>query len=630
MKKIFPLVILLLNFSMLKSQSTVTEPVGMWVNSNGAVGIGTPTPGGRLQINHVSGTGNPSLFILDSLLGTGNVFTIGREGVPDNIRFLAKPASNRTNAFMGFAIKDDSIFWLKGNGRLGLGTTNPGARLQINGTSSDANPTLMMLDSLAGNGNLIQFRRQGVSNFFSITTDMTDQNQNAGMNFGFYADATGAWPLLSIKGDGKLGVGTKTPVGRVQINHRSNGATPSLMLLDSSNIFASTVKFANIGVNGFSEVSGLGSELMLGRNGTGTMWLKANGAVGVGTSSPQARLQINHRSNGLMPSIMMLDSSNAFASSIRFVNMGVNGFSEVSGLGSEMVLSRNGQGTMWLKPNGAVGIGTPNPTGRMQINHSSGNGSPAIFVLDSLNGNGNILSVAKEGVANNLRIVAVPAPNSANSYIGFISQLDSVMWIRGNGRIGINNPNPANTLDIVGDVNVVGSLKMGNTGGLAGQVLASNGNNPSVWKYLDSSFGFNVYNSGYTLISSGQEVTLIAGSERFDDGDKYNPTVSTYFTSVQWPYEFTARVALNFDIPNDVSFNCRLVLELLSADGITVLRRAEQNQFVPSSYPSGTFTFSVNTRQKMLANQRVRVRFYHDRGFPVSARLEEFSGMASR
>jgi hypothetical protein len=66
------------------------------------------------------------------------------------------------------------------------------------------------------------------------------------------------------------------------------------------------------------------------------------------------------------------------------------------------------------------------------------------------------------------------------------------MTVLGNGNVGVNNNNPAHKLDINGNMNLNGVLRINNNSGVAGQVLVSNGNaNPS-WQNLNSSFNNQV------------------------------------------------------------------------------------------------------------------------------------------
>jgi hypothetical protein len=52
---------------------------------------------------------------------------------------------------------------------------------------------------------------------------------------------------------------------------------------------------------------------------------------------------------------------------------------------------------------------------------------------------------------------------------------------KGNGRMGVNNLEPVHTLDVNGDINTTGALRVNGTEGSDGQVLLSNGNGTMSW-----------------------------------------------------------------------------------------------------------------------------------------------------
>jgi hypothetical protein len=128
-----------------------------------------------------------------------------------------------------------------------------------------------------------------------------------------------------------------------------------------------------------------------------------------------------------------------------------------------------------------VGIGTTAPQGRLQINHRSSS-AMGLMLIDSTNLSSG--SVEFRNVNNTRRILiqGYTASNFNNGqYLDIKSDSVFIATFQGNGRLGINNPGPNYPLDVTGDINTTGSLRVNGAGGTGGQVLKSNGNGTMAW-----------------------------------------------------------------------------------------------------------------------------------------------------
>jgi hypothetical protein len=128
-----------------------------------------------------------------------------------------------------------------------------------------------------------------------------------------------------------------------------------------------------------------------------------------------------------------------------------------------------------------VGIGTSTPQGRLQINHRSST-AMGLMLIDSTNlGAG---SVEFRNVNNTRRILmqGFAASNFNNGqYLDIKSDSVFIASFQGNGRLGVNNTAPAYPLDVTGDINTTGALRVNGAAGSGGQVLKSNGNGTMGW-----------------------------------------------------------------------------------------------------------------------------------------------------
>jgi len=159
--------------------------------------------------------------------------------------------------------------------------------------------------------------------------------------------------------------------------------------------------------------------------------------IGIGTTTPTGKLQLNHRSNGLSPSLMIFDSSTSSAGRIKFMNAGGNRFWQVSTI----------------------------------VNNTIPSGHYMDIVTDSLwimtmRGNGNV------GIGNSL-----PAYKLDVSGDGYFQGI-----LRVNDRLGLGVTNPTEKLDINGNINLNGVIKVNGSAGTVGQVFTSNGTGDPQWK----------------------------------------------------------------------------------------------------------------------------------------------------
>lgn len=217
---------------------------------------------------------------------------------------------------------------------------------------------------------------------------------------------------------------------------------------------------------------------------------RSTGFVGIGTSDPYNKLHIH--------------SSLSDSTFIRFTNSvtgnGANGFlagnkgNNATLLNLEngnMFIGTNNDSMVTITSNRKVGIGTKSPAAKLQVTGSgiSSTASPAILITDSLPSSGGLLKFKQ-------------AANSTGIYMGLYSGggfnkdqfLDvgsdslAVATFAGNGRLGVRNLLPAYTLDVGGDINTNGLLRINGNSGTTGQVLTSNGTADPSWQNLPESF----------------------------------------------------------------------------------------------------------------------------------------------
>jgi hypothetical protein len=172
-------------FGMYLTNASATDIVGIpqsgniFFNTGGNIGIGTTEPGASLQIGIPSTTGGAvgafspvlqtfSSTVLNSTAGTdlplatigfatGNNVGLGIHG------FRTSTGSTWTTAAIGLGMDVDNVtraganIWLNASGNVGIGTSSPGATLEVSGTTKMDGPVTfpdLSIQSTAWNGTL--------------------------------------------------------------------------------------------------------------------------------------------------------------------------------------------------------------------------------------------------------------------------------------------------------------------------------------------------------------------------------------------------------------------------------------------------------------------------------------------
>lgn len=129
-----------------------------------------------------------------------------------------------------------------------------------------------------------------------------------------------------------------------------------------------------------------------------------------------------------------------------------------------------------------VGIGTENPAARLQVNHNSTTGY-GLQILDSSAVFAGSVRFRNINRTASMHMTGYSADNlHTNQYLDIASDSAFVATFRGDGRVGIRNNNPLYSLDITGDVNFTGALRINGNAGTNGQVLFSTGGGAVSWK----------------------------------------------------------------------------------------------------------------------------------------------------
>jgi len=245
----------------------------MRIDSSGNVGIGTSSPGSfnayGLPLVVGSGGGNQGLTIYSATTGYGGIhFADGTAGA-DSYRGIVY--YQHSNDSMQFWTSATERMRIDSSGNVGIGTSSPASRLHVSGS----------------------FRQTGATVPFEWTV-------NAGASDFYKLNAVGyADNLLVANSSGRVGIGTTNPGARLDTAMPSSDYYSDGLVVKSTNAdFSGNILHLTKSAGSVNSVNGYYLKI---DDGTNTfLSVKGSGNVGIGTTSPGAKLHIYSSSgNGL-------------------------------------------------------------------------------------------------------------------------------------------------------------------------------------------------------------------------------------------------------------------------------------------------------------------------------------------
>lgn len=236
-------------------------------------------------------------------------------------------------------------------------------------------------------------------------------------------------------------------------------ANGSFSTLDFSNI-NSTARFSWSAYAGAAAANNI-QLYHLGPSGFKTlMYFAETGSTGLGTFSPVGKLQINHRTSTVLPTLNLFDSSATTGPIVQFGNAGGaetwqirttihNATDRMDFVHDNLLMAS-------LNNNGNLGIGINNPQYRLQLYNNTGTQityaqftnpntgpGPSDGLLTGINGVGHAFIYNQE---------------VANLYFG--TSNTTRMMIESGGKVGIGVDPPTETLDVGGNINSSGLVRV--------------------------------------------------------------------------------------------------------------------------------------------------------------------------
>jgi hypothetical protein len=445
-----------------------------------AVGIGTTSPDG-------------AKLVIGEGPGANNLRLLGRAA--DGWAFMQfRDASNTTNYAEIGARSTELRFYQGGTlyqtvvgANVGIGTTSPsnplhisysGASsvqgLYIHNTNNAADAGIKFSDANSASQNGIFYyahsdsHSNGTENSFHFNSDQSTLAvivDHTSGNSGYYIGESS--PVVAIRGGGdtffmggNVGIGTTGPTGKL---HVCNGE----FTLNSSASYTSHFNYQNSGTH-FISMANSGCTYFRDSSGSTTMTVQGAGNVGIGTTSPQHKLQISSAQSGGIQ--FTYDSTNNYRNQIlNYWNSSTDSRMDfnvayTSGATPTTIMS--------VGYGGNVGIGTTSPARKFHvqgdaiINAGTGANTYNDLSIGGINGwtsgEAHRINFVYGGTGQSIfQTIESYYSNTAqgrsklrfrNLYNNSGANSDISMTILGDGNVGIGSDQPSQKLHVVGNI----------------------------------------------------------------------------------------------------------------------------------------------------------------------------------
>jgi hypothetical protein len=416
---------------------------GMVLDSTG-VGIGTTSPGTKLHVGAGSSatvdtgyqivaesSGIAGIQILSATNQSGRV-VFGDSG--DNDIGMIK--YDHTDNSMGFRTNGsgNERMRIDSAGKVGIGTDTPSAKLHVSGSDAtdssirQSRAGVKIWDQAIDSSGRLQWGYRSSEGGSRTTTFTLDDNNNVGIGTG----APSA--KLHVDGDAII-TGTLT----AQEFH-TEFVSASIMFTSGSTKFGDT----NDDIHQFTgsiQVSGSGDHYF------------ANGNVGIGTSSPDTKLEI------FEGYLKIGDSSNTGygialernSATVGNINTANNRINIQSSNNRDVELRDTSGNNLILKHGGNVGIGTDIPTTKLTIQNTN-----------SLVNFGNIQTTFSSSGTSGVPDVLIKDKDNSSTRAALQIQgnngAQEVLFAASSGHVGIGTVSPGERLEVVGNISASGAI----------------------------------------------------------------------------------------------------------------------------------------------------------------------------
>jgi hypothetical protein len=327
---------------------------GIFIKDGGDVGIGTTNPSRKLHVE-------------DSHIRVNNDYGLESDG-----------GSSRVvvgNAIISLETSLTEAVRINSNGQVGIGTTSPSATLSVAGnvfvadSTSNAFAPNVIVTGATADVMRIGFDSGGArSNILSGRDSTTSSSTESYLGFETRKDTGAMDEAMRIDSAGNVGIGTTNPQDILHVSPQ--GVTNSNFRVSGGN--------GLIHLKAVDDASTANVDLAMGPAGN-TIYIKNDGNVGIGTTSPSATLSVDTGDNDFVTKFKNIRSSIAYG-----ISNSLNNANDSTSGGEHLRCATGGAVRLKIYANGNV-QNTHNSYGQLSDIKLKENVADATPKLDDLN-----------------------------------------------------------------------------------------------------------------------------------------------------------------------------------------------------------------------------------------------------
>ena len=460
-----------------------TEEPGVTTVSNVSDPLMVIEDTGKITSNHTTNvgyilkqtdTGSQNALRLNNPESLNNGFDIGilNDGLTVKI-------NQRENADLQFYTNNAEAMVIDSSGNIGIGSTNPGTLLDIEGdstgvieskitnlNSTTAATTRLRLNNDSGNGLFFDCYSTGYTTSGNTIQDGARITTNSALAGGLVIE-TGASHIRLMPAE-NVGIGITAPVSNLHI-HQPGSSSVQIRLTDSDTGTTATDGFAIIkgGIDNVFLWNYEDADIAFVTNNTERMRITSTGNVGIGTtpllSGVRKLLEVFDATTG--PIIAVRFNTNSLfgmqaSPDDNFMRLGVLSGNDISNALTINADSDIGIGV--TNPQTLLEIGGTNPQLRISDRRTSSGGAADIeigsigFWNEDLSGVGATLHARISTVTDNGSVKPAGRIN-LETYVAGVAEV--ILTCAGaDGFVGIGTETPLNKLDVDGDIVASGDI----------------------------------------------------------------------------------------------------------------------------------------------------------------------------
>jgi hypothetical protein len=335
----------------------------MRITSTGNVGIGTTSPGAKIDIVG-SYDALPARILRQATYG--EILRIGRNGVSESAS-INYPA----DGVLAINTSGSERMRITSSGNVGIGTTSPAAKLDVVGDGRFSARVQVQGSNGTGTtqgGLLINYNANTSSRSWLVNNDYNVYGDFAILQSTTQTGSTFT-DRIYIKNDGNIGIGTSTPTNRLHVlGGILNGAVATFSGQNNDRgLVISTFNSGNSDAGVLLNAQTALGVLAFATVGSERMRITSSGNVGIGTSSPTAKLEV-------AGTVLTTSTLGSTAGSYAIDHPGINTWKiGVTATNSSTFHIGNDTGGSFVNKilnitaGGNVGIGTTSPNGQLDV-----------------------------------------------------------------------------------------------------------------------------------------------------------------------------------------------------------------------------------------------------------------------